>query len=280
MLILRQKYTIAAAMVMTWLACGTSALAVPIQVGVVWDHGGWASGAELVAQLNDDTFFDFNATGLPVDGADSLAELSAYDAIVIGGSGHRDNDYTAAMFAALRTYMDAGGGIVSTGWYKHETDSYGGQQEIDADYVTPIADSSYEFKHRPGTIEIVSSAHPITSGIVDFSFSGNHVEYETALDPGAVKLGGLLANSGSENTIAYQDLVGRSVYLGGLYMARTTYDNGGLRSGIEDQLLEQAVAWAGGANAAPAVPEPSTYAMAAVGLLGMIAFGWRKRRKI
>jgi len=46
--------------------------------------------------------------------------------------------------------------------------------------------------------------------------------------------------------IAYQDENGRSCYLGGLYLANPgSYNTGGLRSGVEDQLLEQAVAWAG-----------------------------------
>jgi hypothetical protein len=90
-----------------------------------------------------------------------------------------------------------------------------------------------------------TGGHPITDGIGDFSFTANFHEYETGVDTDAFSLGSIPTAADSV-AIAYQEINGRSVYLGGLYLAQTNYNVSGLRSGIEDQLLEQAVAWAGG----------------------------------
>jgi hypothetical protein len=47
-----------------------------------------------------------------------------------------------------------------------------------------------------------------------------------------------------------------------LYLAQASYGNAGLRGGVEDQLFEQAVAWAG-------VPEPATMLLVLVGLAAL-----------
>ncbi len=227
------------------LGLTTTALA-QIDVGVV--YGGTMTGPETVAQLNDDTHFDFNAEGLSAAGADTLEELMAYDVVVLGDSGVRNNGYTAEMFAAMRQYLTAGGGIVTVGWYNFGTDVYSGQQAADADFITPIADAPYQFTAGRPTIHITAH-HEITHDIMDFQISPSLTERATGIDSGASLLGEVVGVPGSV-AIAYQDEVGRSVYLGGLYLAQASYGNAGLRSGVEDQLFEQAVAFAG-------IPEPT-----------------------
>lgn len=230
-------------------AAGFVALAAssaPAQIRVAVVFGGAASGAECAAQLNDDTFFNFEAVAIPADQADEISELNQYDAVVLGSSGFGDdNGYTEQMFAAMRQWLDDGGGIVTTGWYNYATDHMQGQKAIDADYVTPFQDGPYQFKGNPGRVEILDPNHPITTGVPTFDFTANHVEYASLLDGEAVLIGQVEGIPGSVE-IAYQEDHGRSVYLGGLYLANVSgYNNGGLRSGVQDRLFEQAVAWAG-----------------------------------
>lgn len=244
-----------------------SVYASPIKVGVI--YGGQATGPQAAAQLNDDTYFDFDAVTLGASGADTLAELSQFDAVVLGDAGYRDNGFTPAMFAALRQYMDNGGGIVTAGWYNYSTDPFTGQQRDDADYITPIVDTNYS--GSGGAVLISDSAHPIANGITNYSTTTSTEVGNNGVDPGAVSLGTV----GSRVTIAYQDQVGRSVYLGGLYLASTNYSNAGMRSGVEDQIFEQAVAWA--ANGSSPVPEPSTYAMLLLGLFGLGFYRYKRK---
>ena len=46
-----------------------------------------ASHAELAAQINDDTWFDFTATVVNAGQIDSAAELANYDVVILGSSG-------------------------------------------------------------------------------------------------------------------------------------------------------------------------------------------------
>ncbi len=236
---LRNRSLLAAIAAAGWLS--TAAFA-QINVGVV--YGGTMTGPEAVAQLNDDTYFDFNAEGLGAAEADTLEELMAYDVVVLGESGTRTSGYTPEMFAAMRQYLTAGGGIVTVGWYDYGTDPYMGQQAADADFIAPFADGPYAFTSGRPTIRILAN-HEITNEIADFQISPSLTEWARALDPEATLLGEVASQPGSV-AIAYQDEVGRSAYLGGLYLAQASYGNSGVRSGVEDQLLEQAVAWAAG----------------------------------
>src|SRR5690606_33732900 len=108
----------------------------------------------------------------------------------------------------------------------------------------------------------------ITDGINSFQISPNLTERAGALDANATLLGSVDGVADSV-AIAYQDqLAGRSVYLGGLYLAQPGYGVGGLRSGVEDRLFEQAVAWA-------AIPSPGALALLAVASLA----GQGRRRR-
>jgi hypothetical protein len=224
--------------------CATPVKAAPIRVGII--AGGGASASNLAAQLNDHTFFDFNAVVISPSDADSLSKLAAYDVVILGDSGSADNGYTAQMFAAIRSWMDNGGGVVTVGWYDYAANFYSGQMKDDADYITPvnvIAGGGYDYQDD-GNLHIDVNSHPITIGITDFPINGCCLEYDTALDSNAIKLGSPSGNS-SGIAIAYQQTYGRSVYLGNLYFASTGYEQEPYtRSGVQDRLLEQAVYWA------------------------------------
>ncbi|UUZ69432.1 Ig-like domain-containing protein [Polaromonas sp. P2-4] len=77
------------------------------------NDGGYAA---IASQLNDDTFFDFTATTVRPDQIDTLAELSAYDVLVIGNTGYGNGDGFAQFASALSTWVQNGGGLVATGW--------------------------------------------------------------------------------------------------------------------------------------------------------------------
>ena len=170
---------------------------------------------------------------------------------IIGGTGNANGGYTASFYSTLNTYLQNGGGILSTGWFVHETMSTwngGGQVASDLAAITPYADDGTYHYLQPGQISILQTNHTVTSGISDFNPTCNYTEYEIAIDPGAEKLGGL-AVLDNANTIIVHDhgSNGRTGYLGGMYMANTSYGNSNMRSGVEDQLLEQMVYWLAGA---------------------------------
>lgn len=244
----------------------TPVQSAPVKVGII--AGGSASSSNLAAQLNDDTYFDFSATVIGPSDADTVSKLGAYDVVILGDSGYNDNGYTAAMFAAIRSWMDNGGGVVTVGWFDYATGYWTGQMAIDADYITPIATitgGSYRDQNG-GNFHVDNSSHPITNGIADFPIHGGYLEYGAALDSGAVKLGSPSSDA-SGYALAYQETHGRSVYLGDLYLASTSYsEEPYTRSGVQDRLLEQAVFWAANGSHAQ-VPTLSEWGMIILMLL-------------
>ncbi|MES9904657.1 MAG: hypothetical protein ABW168_18510, partial [Sedimenticola sp.] len=199
-------------------------------------RGEYNYSAEALAQLNDSTVFDFNAVSVTVDQVDTLEELSAYDAVVLG-------DFTmwndiGQMAPALRAWAEVGGGVVTTGYGLYMAQNYtSGQNQTDLDAVIPVqgvGGSSGVW----GTLNIQNTDHAVTVGLSDFY--GPSSRYATnGIDDGATVLGVI----GSAETVVVADVgSGRTVYLGASYADTTSYSE--LRSGANDQLFEQAVAWA------------------------------------
>lgn len=163
--------------------------------------GGLGGGAAVVAQLNDDTFFDFTATLVDPSEVDSAAELASYDAVVLGGSGPGvDPIWSTAMANALKLFVEGGGGVLMTGW-GHWNSSSGGianaaPAAILDTFVPGDIDNDYSFSFSwflPGTsIVLTDLSHPITQGLPDsFSYGkGCCLEYNRhPLQPGDVSLG-------------------------------------------------------------------------------------------
>jgi len=197
-----------------------------------------AGGADdVVTQLNDDTHFDFTATQVDGSAINTVAKLSNYDVVVIGDTGHNNDDHSTFQ-TALKNWVWDGGGVISTGWIVYSTT--GGQ---DIDFVIPVnAGAGYQW-NRGQMITIIDQNHPVTSGVNNF-VPNAHVEYsQGGVDQGT----STLAKCNNQAAVVvgeYGD--GRIVYLGPLYMASDSYGTGDLRNGNADRLMEQAVAWATG----------------------------------
>jgi hypothetical protein len=229
--------------------------------GAGWDNTGYQA---IVDQLNNDTFYNFTATLVDPTDVDTVGELNAYNAVVIGNNGNGGSTDTIYA-AALKTWVQAGGGVVMTGWGIYGSDA----TEIN-DIIPVNTQASYDYTVS-GTLTLNGTVHPVTTGVsnfpvssfIEFSFGGVADSGSTVL---AANASVVVASSGS----------GKAAYLGPIYSGNTGYGNSDLRSGNADRLLEQAVAWvASGASAPPAVPEIAIADSLAVNIpdAGSKAFG-------
>ncbi len=227
--------------------------AAQVRVGVA--NGGNMSGGEVAAQLNDDTHYDFEAVLVTPADIDTTAELDNFDVIIIGDSGSNNDGYTQAMTTALREWVrELGGAVVGSGWIDFSL--HDNPIDLALDDILPIdaVPFGYNFCGAGTTITFnPNEPHPITDDLPDsylLPTSGN-VEYthlpadEEDVLVLATASGGACGANAPRHVISAGDMgAGRGVYLGLLYMAATSYRNGDLRTGVPDQLLEQAVVWA------------------------------------
>ena len=225
---------------------GDISLIANIRVAVV-DGTGRGGGAQAVAQLNDDTFFNFSATLVSASQVDSAAELAAFDVVVLGGSGHNDADWTLAMANAVSAFVNGGGGLVATGWFNFDVNA-GSAVDAALEPLVPGQNipSTNEFQ-SPGTINILSD-HPVVSGIPNFSTGASFTEVNRfAPEPGDTVLASMVGAPGDISIAIKSVGSGRSLYLGPIYLgSKGTYSTGSLASGLSDRLFEQGVAWAAG----------------------------------
>ena len=173
--------------------------------------------------------------------------------VVVGGSGFGDRDYdTSNVFPALRGFVDAGGGVVSTGWFGHTISGFTQNTRADADYITPLTASGYTYGSGAVEISFLDSTHPIANGITSYTNSARYqpaavVPESVGLDATATVLATTTTFQGTSATIAYDTVgSGNTAFIGGLYLGNAGYSVGGLRSGVEDQVFEQMVAWTSG----------------------------------
>lgn len=247
-----------------FLVSGFEAHAIDVAV-VERAGGGLGGGAATVAQLNDDTFFDFTATLVDPSMIDSAAELANYDVVVLGGSGHGiDPLWTLAMANALKVFVEGGGGVLMTGfghWNAFKGASVNAEPAAIMDTIIPgdldnVSSWSWSCCSLMASIKLMDLDHPITQNlptIVEYG-EGCCLEYNIhPLQPGDVALGVPdPQNSGPGHALIYRENIGagrgRSVYLGAPHLG-DVYSNPkfqpGIRNGPGDQLFEQAVAWLG-----------------------------------
>jgi hypothetical protein len=227
-------------------------LAPAINVAVV-GTGGLSNDTgfqAIVNQLNDDTHFDFSAILVSASQVDSLAELNAYDVVVIGNNGSFTNGDpfdNAAFTSALRGWVETGGGVVATGWTVGGAGTTTGTPIADINAIIPVNTSGAQaFQGGGATVSPNATSHPVTAGVTPFTISsGNYVEFPGTApltDPGSTTLA---TTNAQPSVVVGNPGTGRAVYLGPIYSGVATfYNNAELRTGSADRLLEQAVAWA------------------------------------
>ncbi|MBD3303340.1 MAG: hypothetical protein GF346_12920 [Candidatus Eisenbacteria bacterium] len=220
----------------------------------VEDGTGRGGGAATVDQLNNDTWFDFDATLVSAGDIDTEAELAEYDCVVIGGSGWNDADWTASMAAALRAFVESGGGLVATGWVNFEIRGDQGE-DADLEYLVPGNNVPSVNEFQDGSIPIdILVAHPVTDGLSNFAHGASFNEVNRqGLEGDDTLLAAIEGAPGDHCVIVKEALVeGRTAFVGPIYLADTSqYNTAPLRSGDADRLLEQAVAWACGEGPVP-----------------------------
>jgi subtilase family serine protease/methionine-rich copper-binding protein CopC/type 1 glutamine amidotransferase len=189
-------------------------------------------------QLADDTYFDFDPVLVNASQIDTVQELDAFDVVVIGDQSSRS--YLQTIAPALRAWVEAGGGVVGTGWLVYAAGTATGTPIADIDAIIPVNTSgSYGYRGSSFTLTVTDQNHPVTEGVDSFYISNGYSEYQSA-DPGAT----LLANiSGQPAVVVKEPGAGRAVYLGPVY-SESGANYPLLKSGDADQLFEQAVAWA------------------------------------
>ncbi|MDX1404672.1 MAG: ThuA domain-containing protein [Woeseiaceae bacterium] len=258
------KSFIAISLCLLFVASGAAAQEFNVAVVEAAD-GGEGGGQATVDQLNDDSFFDFSATLVDPTQVDSADEVANYDVIIIGGSGFgSDPLWTVDMANALKSFVEAGGGLLVAGWGHWNAYTSGmANREAAAilDTVVPgDFDNSYSFTFdttSSGTnIELTDLGHPITEGLPDIVTYGLGccLEYNShPLQAGDVSLGiPSTPSAGPGHAVIYRENIGagtgRTVYLGAVHLGSVMVNPSMqpmLRGGLGDQLLEQAVAWAG-----------------------------------
>lgn len=240
---------------------------VPAAILVAVVGGASSSYVDAAKQLSDSSAFSIAAKDISVTAymtkEDWAAALSSYDVVVVGDSGS-GTDYSnpngIGLFAALRDFLDGGGGVVSTGWSAKliaAYDPFSAQLSDDADYISPAAFSN-DAPLTTENIAVLDTAHDIAGGVEDYTVQGLIHELAGAVDATATVLA--QSATGLLPAIVYDDsfTFGKSVYLGSLHMASGAYSPDATRTGPVDQIFEQAVAWAAGERPLVAATDEDT----------------------
>ncbi|MDH3320267.1 MAG: Ig-like domain-containing protein [Betaproteobacteria bacterium] len=237
----------------------TTAVDGRIRVAVVGDARG--TYIDAANQLNTEIF---NAHAiLYTPEKDWAAMLNGYEVVVLGDSGPFDYGTETGLFSALRSFVDSGGGVITTGWFASALSIIDPSMRGDADYITPITPdgNNYAGTRAAGAdiITVLDSTHEIAGGLSSFQSSTKFGwELAKALDASATLLATGTATDPDQTSqlgvtlpaIAYDEVgLGRAAYLGGMYLASSAFqpaDPEAIRAGVLDEIFERAVAWAAG----------------------------------
>ncbi len=172
---------------------------------------------------------------------DTLAEIQAFDVVVLPGPGCScvSQDYPT-FDSVVQQYIDGGGGIVASSWtiYSNKLD---GAPNIEA--VLPVVRNNSFI--NGDTTAIPVGSHPISEGLSSFTSEEYTPRGGGAKDGATV----FLQAGGYDIGEAWEVNAGRAVYLGPLYFeCQTSYINESLLDGSQPDAVEmvlRAIEWAG-----------------------------------
>ena len=211
---------------------------------------GGIGATELVTQLNDDTFFNFDAVVVGQTDIDTVAELHNFDVVVIGDPGSRAQLQGAVEQALQNWWFSGEGAIVGTGGIFTAAGPGTGGTLFGLDFIIPV-DLNGGVLQAAGdsTLTINAVAHEITQGLTSFVIPGpieaplGDADQAAGFAPAEV-LGRVVVQPFDRPAVAVMSNGdSRSVYVAPGYFNTTATE---LRSGSADRLLEQSVAWASG----------------------------------
>jgi VCBS repeat-containing protein len=227
---------------------------------------GGSSGSYIAAaaQLEDSTAFSIDADPISAKAFTTQDQWAAlienYDVVVLGDSGSGTDYGATPLFPALRGFVDAGGGVVTSGWFAYIFPTLSGTARADADYITPIGTQTYKYAAKNSTITIVDPSHPITDGIASYKVNATAHELGGGVDADATVLARGASGSTSLPAIVVDEVgQGRTAYFGSLQMANpSTYSLDRVAGGAVDQIFERVVAWAAGTRDVYAATDEDT----------------------
>jgi subtilase family serine protease len=210
---------------------GTAAIDV-LQIGPNFANPG-GNLDRLIDQLNDDTYYNFNATRRTVSDASTYETLAPYDVVIL--TQLLASQYTPGLASALKKYVELGGAVIVSGSVV---------QTFSGSTISPFA-QLLPFIPTSGVsatygVLAPETVHPITSLYNPTNFPVS-AYYPLALAGGSTVLG----RTNTQSTLIIRDQIGfggRTIFLGPEYADQ--YESSVLRSGNPDRLLEQTVAWA------------------------------------
>ena len=234
----------------------TVSLTVAPVIDVAVIGGDLSSLEHAAAQLEDSTAFSIDADAISVTLFSTEAQwadlLKLYEVVVLGDGGSMMDYDDAPLFPALRDFVvDAGGGVVTTGWFAFVLPAL----PAEADTITPISPIStistlwFGYSRGDKSITILDTTHEITKGFTSYPVDAGAHELAVGFDAGATVLASGVDDSGGTRVgtalpaLVVNEVVGlgRTAYFGSLQMA-----NADPYSPEVDVIFERIVAWAAG----------------------------------